>query len=271
MNKASTLSFTKMHGLGNDILVVDRLETKIALNTTILRALSDRHTGIGFDQLITIEPSNTSADVFCRIFNADGSEAQQCGNGLRCIARYLHDRKLVLSNTLSIETIAGIFPIVIHDNGNISVSMNSPTILDTNLVLAVPNLGEFRMTSLSVGNPHVVTRVDSIADTPIATIGSLLSTHTQFPEGTNVGFMQVNDQHQMTLRTFERGTGLTLACGSNACAAAVAGITQGWLISPVTVNFERGSLVISWNQRDELTMTGPAEYCFSGDVSESLY
>lgn len=260
-------AFTKMHGLGNDILVVDLLEQHRLLNTDTIRALSDRHTGIGFDQLITIEQKRGEGDFFCRIFNTDGSIAEQCGNGLRCIARYLHDTNRLKTNRVMLETIAGVFPIQIKDNTHIAVSMSAPTIIDAALTLPLSDGQTIEMIALSVGNPHIITKVASIADVPLKRLGAALATHPHFPEGTNVGFMQVNNAHHVTLRTYERGVGLTLACGSNACAAVVAGIVKQWLSSPVTVQFERGDLHIAWDQHENLIMEGPADYCFSGKIT----
>ena len=254
-----------MHGLGNDIMIVDCLTNRWNVTKDHILALADRHTGIGFDQLITIEPNKTSADVFCRIFNPDGSEAQQCGNGLRCIARYLSDKKIISSQSLTIETIAGIFPLIIHDENNIAMTMNSPTMLAKELMLTVANMTA-KVVYLMLGNPHAIMRVDDVFALPIESIGKALSTHPHFTEGANIGFMQIDSPQQITLRTYERGAGLTLACGSNASAAVVAGISQGWLKSPVTVQFARGNLIISWDGKDKVIMQGPASWCYHGEA-----
>lgn len=254
-----------MHGLGNDIVIIDLTEQLIKLSPAIISQLADRHTGIGFDQLITIENNTQQANFFCRIYNADGTEAEQCGNGMRCVARYLHEQKRHSTDQLTIETIAGVCNIVINNYVDIAVSMNSPTILNQHLMLSTPLHGAFDVCSLSVGNPHIIIQIDNVADFPISVVGAQLSTDKHFTEGTNVGFMQIINQHEITLRTYERGAGLTLACGSNACAAAVTGITQGILTSPVTVNFERGPLTIEWDQQNKLIMRGAAENCFNGE------
>lgn len=268
MAKETTLHFSKMHGLGNDIMLVDCLKQPWSFTPHNIRMLADRHSGVGFDQLITIEPSKSvHADVFCRIFNPDGSEAQQCGNGLRCVARYLNENKLINNGRLIIETIAGTFPVVIYDNQNIAITMNSPTILSEHLVLALPDGAEVELTYLMLGNPHAIIRVDNISALPIASMGAALSTHHHFEQGANIGFMQVDGAQQITLRTYERGAGLTLACGSNASAAVVAGISKGWLKSPVTVQFARGQLSVSWDGKDKVIMQGPAEWCYCGEAT----
>jgi diaminopimelate epimerase len=238
------LHFTKMHGLGNDFVVINAInQTFDAASCPIMR-MADRHLGIGFDQLLVIEPS-TEADFFCRIYNADGSEAEQCGNGLRCIARYLHEEKLHVDASLRIQTKAGIFPIHIHDYQHIAVTMGAPTIISTDPV-------SFSM--ISVGNPHAILKVDSVDQIPDASM----------PEA-NVGFMEVISRERIRLRTIERGAGETHACGSNACAAVVSGMMNGWLGSSVTVEFRYGTLIIEWEGDDHpIRMSGPAASVFVG-------
>jgi diaminopimelate epimerase len=257
-----------MHGLGNDILILDCIEYQPKLNAVTIQQLSDRHASIGFDQLITIERCHdTEADFSCQIYNADGSMAEQCGNGMRCVARYLHEYKRYVQNTLYIKTIAGIVSIVVPDYDHIAVNMSTPQIQQDNLPLTLSSGKTVTVTSLSLGNPHIVLPVDHLADIDVAMIGKELSTHAHFANGTNVGFMQINNPHDILLRTYERGAGLTLACGSNSCAAAVAGIHHGWLQSPVTVNLARGQLTIQWNKAETLIMQGPAAVAFDGAVS----
>jgi len=266
MNKQVTWHFTKMHGLGNDIVIVDCLREACSFDRDFIRALADRHTGIGFDQFITVEASRSPhTDFFCRIFNPNGSEAEQCGNGLRCVARYVHEQKIHPHDTLTIQTMAGHFPIVMPDYSAISVTMNSPTMIDDKLTLSLPTINDVELVSLLLGNPHAIMRVDHVLNFPVETIGPLLSAHAHFPHGANIGFMQVDNPHQVTLRTYERGAGLTLACGSNATAAAVAGIAKGWLTSPVTIHFQRGYLTISWDGAEKLVMQGPASVCYRGE------
>jgi len=262
--KHKPFNFTKMHGLGNDIVIIDARSQPIVLDADHIRQLSNRHTGIGFDQLMIIEPSRTmSADVFCRIYNSDGSIAEQCGNGLRCVARFIHAQQN--TKQLSIETLAGIFPILIQDDHNIAVTMNVSQINYQHLSLTLPKYDAIDLMTLSLGNPHAITQVADVTSYPIASIGSIIATHPEFPHGTNVGFMQLVDPQHIILRTYERGVGLTLACGSNACAAVVAGIINKQLHSPVTVEFELGKLHISWDQNDTMIMQGPATFVYDGE------
>lgn len=259
-------SFTKMHGLGNDFIVIDATRKTFHVDRTTIKALADRHTGIGFDQLLIIEPSN-KADFFCRIFNADGSEAEQCGNGLRCVARFIHEEKLHPQSSFSLETKSGVYPIQIDDYRHIKVTMGTPEIQETLIELPISSETPIAASILSFGNPHTVIKVASIETAPIQQLGSVVSTHPYFPTGTNVGFMQIITPTHIRLRTFERGAGETYACGSNACAAAMAGILNGWLRETVTVEFKLGSLQIEWDmQRNVLHMTGPAERVFEGVI-----
>lgn len=261
-----SIHFTKMHGLGNDFVVINAIKQNIILSQLSIPLLGDRHQGIGFDQLLLIEPSR-KANIFCRIFNADGSEAEQCGNGLRCIARFLHENKLC-SHTLTIETKAGTFPITIHDYDHIKVSIPAPHFLDHALALNIKQSPhKIICDSLSLGNPHAILKITSLDHTDVTSLGVEISTHSHFPHGANVGFLQINDASHITLRTFERGTGETHACGSNACAAVFAGIKNGWLKSPVTVEFRYGCLTIEYDEKEKLMhMIGPATHVFEGEV-----
>lgn len=255
-----------MHGLGNDFVVVNSLQESLDLKQLDFSRLANRHIGIGFDQLLVIEPSR-NADFFCRIYNADGSEAEQCGNGLRCIARYIHEEKINTNNTFSIETRAGVFPMEIRDYDHISAYMGSPQIQRNLVDLDLPDSGILPISILSLGNPHAVTKVESIDSAFIVSLAPKISAHSFFPEGVNVGFMQIVNKNHIRLRTFERGVGETFACGSNACAAAVAGMVNGWLQSQVQVDFIYGSLEISWEGEDKpIRMTGPAARVYSGVV-----
>jgi diaminopimelate epimerase len=258
-----------MHGLGNDFVIINSLTQTKDMQKSIIANLANRYTGIGFDQLLIIEPSQ-AADFFCRIYNADGSEAQQCGNGLRCVARYLHEEGMHANRQVSIETLAGIFPIVIHDYEHIRVCMGTPNIKENDLIeLQLTNpINSIPVSILSLGNPHAITKVDTIDSITLENMAMQISTHSIFPEGVNVGFMQIIDKNHIQLRTFERGAGETLACGSNACAAVVAGITQGWLQQEVKVKFTYGSLTIAWEGDNQpVYMTGPATRVYSGDIS----
>jgi diaminopimelate epimerase len=261
----STLRFTKMHGLGNDFVIINALTQPLNLKALSFSALADRHTGIGFDQLLVIEPSQ-KADFFCRIYNADGSEAEQCGNGLRCIARYLHEEKIHPARQIRVETIAGIFTLEIKDYDHIRVCMGEPEIKNPLIELALPHLSTSMPVSiLSLGNPHAIVRMESLDSIPLEKLAAQISASDHFPEGVNVGFMQVINNNHIRLRTFERGAGETFACGSNACAAAVAGITLGLLQPEVKVDFVYGSLAIEWEGK-AIYITGPAAKVFSGEI-----
>lgn len=277
MKQTPHLPFTKMHGLGNDFAVINALQQPVTIDPTLITALANRHTGIGFDQLLIIESAD-DADFFCRIYNADGSEAEQCGNGLRCVARLIHEDRLHASPAFSIATKGGIYPVQITDYNHIKVTMGTPDIHETLIELPILNeagLNEagsnesgFLATSiLNLGNPHAVIKVDSLDNTSIHQLAPAISAHTYFPEGVNVGFMQVINPTHIRLRTFERGAGETFACGSNACAAAMAGILNGWLNDSVTVEFRYGTLQIDWEKnKNVLHMTGPATRVFNGVV-----
>jgi diaminopimelate epimerase len=235
------------------------------LSATEVVQLANRHIGIGFDQLLIIE-SAKNADFFCKIYNSDGSEAEQCGNGLRCVARFIHEEKLHADKSFRVETKAGIYPIEIKDYDHIRVSMGAPQIkkLLTDLTLT-DHLNQIPVSILSLGNPHAITKVDSINLVPLALIAPQIAAHDSFPDGVNVGFMQVINKNHIRLRTFERGAGETFACGSNACAAAVAGIANDWVQTPVQVEFKYGSLWIDWNSDENIIqMTGPATKVFKG-------
>lgn len=264
---SSSLSFTKMHGLGNDFAVVNTLAQPLTPDVLAIAKLADRHRGIGFDQLLLIEPSQ-EADFFCRIFNADGSEAEQCGNGLRCVARFIHEQGLTASRTFSIATKAGVYPLHIDDYDHIRVTMGTPDIQETLVELNIATVNRIALSVLSVGNPHAIVKVDSIQSALPATLGEPLSTHAYFPQGANIGFMQIISPHHIRLRTFERGVGETFACGSNACAAAVAGMINGWLQPRVDVEFRYGTLTIEWEGKGKpIHMTGPATHVFSGTIA----
>ncbi len=265
--KQQTTRFTKMHGLGNDFVVIDALAQPFFHSPSLIPQLANRHTGIGFDQLLLIEPSNR-ADFFCRIYNADGSEAEQCGNGLRCVARFIHEEGLQTSLNFQLETSAGVYPVSIKNYAEISVTMGSPEIQETLMELPLQSHKKnVLLTVLSVGNPHAIVNVPSIAQVRADQLGPEISSHILFPHGANVGFMEIVTPHHIRLRTYERGVGETFACGSNACAAAVAGIANGWLQHPVTVEFPHGALSIGWEGHQQtIRMTGPASRIFTGEL-----
>ena len=229
--------------------------------------LANRHTGIGFDQLLLIEPSDR-ADVFCRIYNADGSEAEQCGNGLRCIARFIHETAFRTQPSMQVETKAGIFPLFIEDYDHIRVTMGTPLIEEKLIELQFnSSSAPLPASILSLGNPHAIIKVESVDAIVAEKLGPDISSHSLFPQGANVGFMQVISPSHIRLRTFERGVGETHACGSNACASVVAGMANGWLTHQVNVEFRYGSLSIEWEGKDKpIVMTGPASWVFSGSI-----
>ena len=268
MRSSNTIRFTKMHGLGNDFVIINALDQALTLPSLPIKQLADRHRGIGFDQLLIIE-SSQQADFFCRIFNADGSEAEQCGNGLRCIARFIHETGLHAQTMLRIETKAGIFPIFIQDYDHIRVTLEAPHIQEK--LIALP-LKEYQpaipLSILSTGNPHAIVKMESLDQGLVNQLAPEIATHTLFPQGVNVGFMQVLDRHHVRLRTFERGVGETYACGSNACAAACAGIANHWLQHEVTVEFRFGSLLVEWQgEHHPIHLTGPAAHVYSGEIA----
>lgn len=261
------IKFTKMHGLGNDFVVINGIEHIIDWKLLPAKKIADRHLGIGCDQILLIEPS-TSADFFCRIINADGSEAEQCGNGLRCVARFVHEKGLQQGNHFTLETIAGVFPVEIKDYDHIRVTI-AARIESSSMQLSLTTLGtEVSGSALSIGNPHFIIKVADLQTTQTDQIGPAVSSHPSFPHGTNVGFMQVVSPDHIRLRTYERGAGETHACGSNACAAVAAGILDGSLHHAVTVEFHYGQLKIEWEGKNKpVHMNGPACTVFEGEIT----
>jgi diaminopimelate epimerase len=265
---SSVIRFTKMHGLGNDFMVIDNIDQVLNSKHLPISQLGNRHTGIGFDQLLLIERGQ-QADFFIRIFNADGSEAEQCGNGLRCVARLIHEDKLSEKSTFTLATKAGIFSVAIKNYDHITVSMGMPTIQENQFELVSTHHHsqpeKWLLSTISIGNPHAILKVEAIESAAVEDIGPAISTHPHFTHGANVGFMQVIDRQHIRLRTYERGTGETLACGSNACAAAIAGIINHWVDRKIVVEFSQGNLEIEWKGDDQpIQMTGPACRVFSG-------
>lgn len=272
------LKFTKMQGLGNDFVVLDGINQSINLDQQQIRLLADRHFGIGCDQLLLVEKAAGQADFRYRIFNADGSEVEQCGNGARCFVRYVHDHGLTQKNEIRIETLSGVISPKLEINGNVTVNMGKPLFEPE----AIPFVAEkfaptyqiempdqpVTISALSMGNPHAVRVVQEIESAPVETEGALIETHPRFPRRVNVGYMQVIDRNHIKLRVFERGAGETLACGTGACAAVVAGINLGLLDDQVTVSTRGGELTISWQGEDApVWMTGPAVTVFEGEIN----
>lgn len=272
------LKFTKMHGLGNDFVVIDAVRQHVSLSPEKVRNIADRHFGVGCDQLLLVEPPvSNNADFRYRIFNADGSEVAQCGNGARCFARFVYEQGLCTSEEIRVDTDAGQLVLRREQDGDIRVNMGIPRHAPAEIplqaeaestVYAVEVDGRiWRFGAVSMGNPHAVLVVENVDEAPVASLGSRLERHPLFPQRANIGFMQVVDRHHVRLRVFERGTGETLACGSGACAAAVVGIEQGLLDDPVRVDLPGGSLRISWLGRGStVEMSGPAVSVFEGTI-----
>ncbi len=274
------LKFSKMHGLGNDFIVIDAIRQSVSLTTAQVRFLADRHFGIGCDQLLLVEKSDhADVDFRYRIFNADGGEVSQCGNGARCFAQFVYDNELTKKTTIAVETGSGvIYPTLQHD-GQISVDMGQPRFLPEQVpfrvaeaantyMLAIEPGHQVEIAALSMGNPHAVMLVDDVDTAPVLEIGPLIEAHPQFPERVNVGFMQLVSHDAIKLRVYERGAGETSACGTGACAAVVSGIRRGLLARDVTVQLSGGQLQISWpNEQASVTMTGPATHVFDGEIA----
>lgn len=266
-----------MQGAGNDFMVIDAINQSIHLTPQQIQTLSHRQFGVGFDQLLLVETS-TVADFKYRIFNADGSEVAQCGNGARCFVRFVVDQHLTNKREISVETASGIITPKLEENGLVTVNMGAPKFapdeipfiadgISASYTLEVDNQ-RLQICALSMGNPHAVQIVDDVDAAPVAVLGRQIELHPRFPERVNAGFMQIIDAHHIKLRVFERGTGETLACGTGACAAVVAGIQLGRLQSPVHVSARGGELQIAWlGGATPVMMTGPAENVFTGTVT----
>ncbi|MDM7322730.1 MAG: diaminopimelate epimerase [Gammaproteobacteria bacterium] len=273
------LNFVKMHGLGNDFVVLDGVRQPIQLTTEQVRFLADRHFGIGCDQLLLVEPAPTPDTLFrYRIFNADGGEVEQCGNGARCFARFVRDEGLTDATTIPVMTAAGRIVLHVEDNGEVTVDMGVPRLEPAEIPFEAPSRamsyplavhGEMHVISaVSMGNPHAVLRVKDIDSAPVQTLGPAIESHPRFPRRVNVGFMQVLAPDHIRLRVYERGTGETLACGTGACAAVVAGRLHGWLVDTVKVDLPGGRLTIHWQgEGRRVLMTGPAIRVFEGRIT----
>ena len=276
----SSLSFSKMHGLGNDFIVIDATRETVELTPAQIRFLADRRFGVGCDQLLLVEHSPLDeADFRYRIFNADGGEVAQCGNGARCFARFVYDRGLTEKTTIAVETASGLIYPTIRDDGLVTVDMGKPIFelaripfvaeqQATTYMLAVAGYGKFEISALSMGNPHAVLLVDDVDIAPVLEVGALIESHERFPERVNVGFMELVDSDHIRLRVYERGTGETSACGTGACAAVVSGIRRALLATDVTVSLPGGDLQISWPETSSsVWMTGPAAHIFDGEIA----
>lgn len=270
------MQFSKMHGLGNDFMVIDGVTQSVFLTDELIRKLADRHRGVGFDQLLLVEaPYDPDLDFHYRIFNADGSEVSQCGNGARCFARFVSLKGLTDKQDIKVSTANGKMVLSLQEDGQVRVNMGKPIwepakvpfiankfeknyLLRTELQTAICGV-------VSMGNPHAVLQVENVQTAPVNELGPLLENHERFPERANIGFMQVVNRYHIKLRVFERGAGETQACGSGACAAAAVGIMQGALDSPVRVDLPGGTLMIEWQgEGSPLYMTGDAEHVYDG-------
>ena len=272
------LTFTKMHGLGNDFVVIDATSQPIELTMEQIRFLADRRLGVGCDQVLLVErPRQQEVDFTYRIFNADGGEVEQCGNGARCFARYVRDQGLTRKDHIPVATAAGVITLHIEADGQITVDMGMPIFEPADIPFAADAQAEVyaleveatqvEVSVISMGNPHAVIRVEQVDKAPIASLGPRIESHARFPRRVNVGFMQVVDRQHIRLRVYERGVGETLACGSGACAAVVVGRQRGWLDDKVTVSLPGGILKIQWSGEGQpVLMTGPAVSVFEGRI-----
>ena len=271
------LKFTKMQGLGNDFVMLDGIRQRVDLDPAQIARLADRHFGVGCDQVLLVErPSRADVDFRYRIFNADGGEVEQCGNGARCFVHFVRDQGLTAKRTIRVETLGGIIEPTLEADGQVQVDMGVPRFEPE----TIPFIGDsaaptqaldvdgasVTINALSMGNPHAVQVVADVETAPVATEGPLIEHHPRFPRGANAGYMQVVDRANIRLRVWERGAGETLACGTGACAAVVAGIRRGLLDSAVRVRTRGGELTIRWDGAGEpVRMTGPAQTVFEGE------
>ena len=279
-----TLQFTKMHGAGNDFIVLDGVRQTVRLAPAQLRRLADRHLGIGADQILLVEPApSPDVDFVYRIFNADGGEVEHCGNGARCFARFVLEQGLTDKPIIRVQTLAGVLELQMGERGRVSVDMGLPIFEPERVPFDHAGLesraagneqlwpldvgGATRwIAALSMGNPHAVQQVSDLEAAPVATEGPFIESHGRFPRRVNAGFMQVRGPHEIALRAWERGAGETLACGTGACAAAVSAIRQGLVRSPVDVHTRGGLLTIEWQPGARVRMTGPTETVYQGQI-----
>jgi len=272
------VSFSKMHGLGNDFVVIDAINQRIKLSTPQIRQIADRRHGVGCDQLLLVEaPEQPDTEFRYRIFNANGREVEQCGNGARCFARFVRQKGLTEARRIPVQTKAGRIELMIQDNDQIRVDMGAPQLEPENIPFqamvraqryALSVKGEtVEIGAVSMGNPHAVLEVPNVESAPVTKLGPQIEAHPRFTNHVNVGFMEIVDRSRIRLRVFERGVGETLACGSGACAAVVIGRIQGTLDETVTVELRGGDLVVSWaGEHQPVLMTGPATFVFEGKI-----
>lgn len=272
------IKFTKMHGAGNDFVVIDLVSQRCKLRPRDFRKIADRRFGVGCDQILLVEPPGSpEVDFRYRIFNADGSEVEQCGNGARCFARFVRDKRLTRKKTITVETAGGIIVLKVRDHHEVEVDMGAPVFEPELIPFDASGRAEsysldvdgqtLEIGAVSMGNPHAVTRVEDVDAVDIEHIGPLVENHPRFPQRVNAGFMQLLSPSEIRLRVFERGVGETLACGTGACAAVVYGLSRGWLRDSVTVQLPGGKLSISWAGADQpVMMVGPTAVVFEGTI-----
>jgi len=274
------IQFTKMHGLGNDFVVINGISQSVALDPELIRRLADRRLGIGCDQVLVVEAAKQAdVDFRYRIFNADGGEVEQCGNGARCFARFVHDQGLTDKEDLRVETLAGLLRLRVQSDGQVAVDMGQPRLEPKDIpffaderasrYLIAADGTDMEIGVVSMGNPHAILRVDNVDQAPVAHLGPLLERHGRFPKRTNVGFMQIVAPDHLRLRVFERGAGETMACGTGACAAVVVGRLWGKLWPTVRVELPGGELSVRWaGEGESVIMTGPAVKVFEGWIEQ---
>lgn len=266
------INFTKMHGLGNDFMVIDNTDGSVALSAGQITKLAQRNFGIGFDQLLMVKSSTTVGVDFCYvIYNADGSEVTQCGNGARCFACFVTEKGLTSNNPIKVETRSGTMSLLVNDDQTVRVDMGEPSFKLKDIPLLVDVQAEtyeiegYELGVLSVGNPHCVMIVDDIYDIDVKSIATCIQNSELLPEQANIGFMQIINKNTIALRVYERGVGETLSCGSGACAAVIYGVKMGLLDSEVSVKFARGSVSVTY-EGEHVFLSGPAEFVFEGQV-----
>ncbi len=274
--------FTKMHGLGNDFMVLDLVTQKVKITPKLVKKLGDRNFGVGFDQLLLVEPpTEPDVDFRYRIFNQDGSEVENCGNGARCFAKFVRDKRLTGKDEVTVQTACGRAVLKIHEDKRVQVDMGEPILSPEKIPFQAPqqastytvsvdadgNTQSVELSAVSMGNPHGVLLVNNTEHAPVETLGAALESHSCFPAKANIGFMQILSRTEVNLRVFERGVGETLACGTGACAAVVAGKLRGQLDMPVTVHLPGGDLEIDWQGLGHsVIMTGPATTVYEGQI-----
>ena len=270
------IPFTKMQGTGNDFIILNQLDVDYGLSKEVIEKLANRQYGIGFDQLLIIEnSSNPKAEFKYRIFNADGNEVEQCGNGARCFFQYIVDKKLSTNSSIVVETKSGLITLKYNPKKLVEVNMGEPIFNDEDIPF-ISNNKKLKIkiddtlvdiNVISMGNPHAVIKIDDFNQCDIKQISESLQNSPQFPKSVNVGFLKTIDKNTIRLKVYERGSGLTLACGTGACAAAVIAISQKWVVNPVCVEMDGGRLTINWYDQKDVILMGPAQIVFEGEIN----